>query len=85
MRTKGNSLNEGNRVVLFALIDAEQHESLRLIAFRQKRSISDLTREAIDRYIRDSTPTIASLPSVLHQDALETSEVRASVGQESKA
>jgi len=39
------------RVVLFAAIDREQHEALRYIAFRERRSIADVTREALEEYV----------------------------------
>jgi hypothetical protein len=39
-------------VTLFAAIEAKQHEALREIAFREKRSLADLVREALDVLIR---------------------------------
>jgi hypothetical protein len=39
-------------VTLFAAIEAKQHEALREIAFREKRSLADLVREALDALIR---------------------------------
>jgi hypothetical protein len=42
-------------VTLFATIEAEQHEALRTIAFNERRSIADVVREAIDKFVkRDS-------------------------------
>jgi len=41
----------GGRVVLFASIDRAQHEALRYIAYKEKRSIADVTREAISKYM----------------------------------
>jgi len=41
----------GGRVVLFASIDRAQHEALRYIAYKEKRSIADITREALNKYI----------------------------------
>lgn len=38
-------------ITLFAAIEAEQHEALRRIAFEERRSIADVTREAITEYI----------------------------------
>ena len=38
-------------VTLFAAIETHQHEGLRLIAFRQRRSIADVVREAIDEFL----------------------------------
>jgi hypothetical protein len=34
-------------VTLFATIEAKQHEALREIAFREKRSLADVVREAL--------------------------------------
>jgi hypothetical protein len=34
-------------VTLFAAIEAEQHEFLRTIAFKERRSLVDLVREAL--------------------------------------
>lgn len=42
---------QGKRSVLFAIIDESQHEALRYIAYKERRSIADVTREAIQRYI----------------------------------
>lgn len=39
------------RVVLFASVEPNQHEALRYIAFVEKRSIADVTREAIAQYV----------------------------------
>ena len=38
-------------VTLFAAIETKQHEALREIAFEERRSIADLVREAITRFI----------------------------------
>ncbi|GEM_PF-1348813 len=38
-------------VTLFAAIEAKQHEALREMAFKERRSIADLVREAIDALI----------------------------------
>ncbi len=34
-------------VTLFAAIEAEQHEFLRTVAFKERRSLADLVREAL--------------------------------------
>jgi hypothetical protein len=39
-------------VTLFAAIESEQHEALRSIAFAERKSIADVAREAIERYIK---------------------------------
>ncbi len=38
-------------VVLFAAIEAEQHEALRTIAFSERRSLADVVRQAIGEFI----------------------------------
>ena len=38
-------------VTLFAAVETRQHEGLRLIAFRERRSIADVVREAIDEFL----------------------------------
>ncbi len=38
-------------VTLFAAIETKQHQALREIAFEQRRSIADVVREAIGRYV----------------------------------
>ena len=42
-----------DRVILFAPIDREQHDALRYIAYKEKRSIADVTREALKRYLEE--------------------------------
>lgn len=43
---------EKKRIVLFARISEETHEALRYIAYREKRSIANITREAIDTFLQ---------------------------------
>lgn len=38
-------------VTLFAAIESTQHEALRELAFRERRSLADLVREALDAFI----------------------------------
>ncbi len=38
-------------VTLFAAIEQEQHEALRRLAFAQRRSIADVTRDALSEYL----------------------------------
>jgi hypothetical protein len=38
-------------VTLFAAIEASQHEALREIAFRERRSLADVVREALSDFI----------------------------------
>lgn len=42
-------------VTLFAAIEAEQHQALREIAFKERRSLADVVREALDTYVRSRT------------------------------
>lgn len=39
-------------VTLFAAIERQQHEVLRKLAFDQRRSLADVTRDALAEYIR---------------------------------
>ena len=39
------------RVVLYAAIGEPHHDALRYIAFKEKRSVADVTREAIEQYL----------------------------------
>jgi hypothetical protein len=39
-------------VTLFAAIEQEQHEALRRLAFEQRRSLADVTRDALTDYLR---------------------------------
>lgn len=38
-------------VTLFAAIEAKQHEALRAIAFREKRSLADVVRQALTEFL----------------------------------
>jgi len=38
-------------VTLFAAIETEQHQALREIAFKERRSIADVVRDAINQYV----------------------------------
>ena len=58
-------------VTLFASIEAEQHDTLRTIAFQEHRSIADIVRQAIDELIerrakpaRTTKPERMKVPSV---------------------
>ena len=44
-------------ITLFAAIEASQHEALRTIAFKERRSMADVVREALDQYIQVQTGT----------------------------
>ena len=39
-------------ITLFAAIEASQHEALRTIAFNERRSMADVVREALEKYIQ---------------------------------
>jgi hypothetical protein len=39
-------------VTLFAAIEAQQHEFLRTVAFKERRSLADLVREALSDFQR---------------------------------
>mgnify|MGYP001573390339 CR=1 FL=1 len=40
-------------VTLFAAIEASQHEALRYIAYKEKKSIAEIVREALEDYVKD--------------------------------
>lgn len=42
-------------VTLFAAVEARQHEALRELAFKEKRSLADLVREALGEFIQRRT------------------------------
>jgi hypothetical protein len=44
-------------ITLFAAIEASQHEALRTIAFKERRSMADVVREALDQFIQSQTGT----------------------------
>jgi hypothetical protein len=46
------------RVTLFAAILEDQYEGLRTVAFREKKSLAEVTREAIDIYLQTKHPQI---------------------------
>jgi len=66
----------GGKVVLFASIERAQHEALRYIAYREKRSMADVTRQALSKYIEEK---LVGYPiGDLEPSIVETSEVKAS-------
>lgn len=56
---QGNKLN--SPITLFAAIEEKQHEVLRRIAFKERRSIADVVREAIAQYIENREETKKSV------------------------
>jgi hypothetical protein len=47
-----NKENENrDRVTLFAAIGKEQYEAIRFIAYKEKKSLAEITRESLDDYI----------------------------------
>ena len=47
-------------VTLFAAIEAEQHEFLRTLAFRERRSLADVVREALTDFQRKKERKLAA-------------------------
>jgi hypothetical protein len=41
-----------DKAVLYTPIPREVHDALRTIAFKERRSIADVSREAIDEYLK---------------------------------
>jgi len=70
------SKKQNGRVVLFASIDRAQHEALRYIAYKEKRSIADITREALNNYIEEKSTRYQI--GDLEPSAVESLEVKAS-------
>ena len=48
----GREKKLGSPVTLFATIEQEQYQFLRTIAFKERRSLADVVREAIDLFIQ---------------------------------
>ena len=44
-------------VTLFAAIESEQHEALRLFAFRERRSMADVVRAALAEFLQRHVET----------------------------
>lgn len=42
-------------VTLFAAIEESQHEAIRYIAYKEKKSIAEIVREALDEYIKSAS------------------------------
>ena len=40
-------------VTLFAAIEESQHVALRYIAYKEKKSIAEIVREALENYLKD--------------------------------
>lgn len=56
MTTKKKKKLEGP-VTLFAAVEAKQHETLRTIAFRERRSLADVVRQALREFIEKHAKT----------------------------
>lgn len=68
--------SRSKRVVLFASISEAQHEALRYIAFKERRSIADVTREALEDYIERKSseyPLAVPEPTVTEKVKVATS------------
>ena len=46
-------------VTLFAAIEQEQHQALRQIAFTQRRSLADVTRTALEEFIKRQAAAVS--------------------------
>lgn len=68
----------GTRVVLFIGIEEAQHKALRFIAYKEKRSLADVGREAIDKYIKEKAKTYP-IPDYTVQAEAEQLSVTAEV------
>lgn len=44
-------------VTLFAAIEQKQHEALRQLAFEERRSLADVTRDALSEYLDHHLPS----------------------------
>ena len=53
MKTSLKNKNDENRdrVTLFAAIGKEQYEAIRFIAYKEKKSLAEITRESLNDYI----------------------------------
>lgn len=72
----------GKPVTLVVAIEAAQHDALRYIAYREKRSLAAIAREALDNYIKrklDQYPKGA-----LEFGSVETLKVEAATSSPSK-
>ena len=49
LKNKGDEKRD--RVTLFAAIDKEQYEAIRFIAYKEKKSLAEITRESLNDYI----------------------------------
>lgn len=65
-----------DKVVLFASIEKSQHDALRYIAYKEARSIADITREALAKYIEQKSTKYRVRD--LEPGAVEVLEVKAS-------
>ncbi len=44
-----------NPVTLFAAIEESQHEAIRYMAYKEKKSIAEVVREALDSHIKSTS------------------------------
>lgn len=66
----------GSRVVLFASIERAQHDALRYIAYKERRSIADVTRHALNNYIEQKSSEYGT--DRLQPSAVQILEAKAS-------
>ena len=64
---KKKNTNEKDNVTLFAAIPEKQYEGLRAVAFKEKKSLAQVTRDAIDGYLKRK---IKGYPASLESDAI---------------
>jgi len=53
--------------VLYTLIEGEQQQALRVLAFMRQSAMADLVREAIDQYLAANGPTAQDVESAVKQ------------------
>ncbi len=57
--------NRTGKVVLYALIDGEQHRALHVLGFMRQVPIAELVRTAIDEYLAAKGPTAADVEAMM--------------------
>ena len=69
-------------VTLVVAIEAAQHDALRYIAYREKRSLAAIAREALDNYIKQKLDQYPE--GALEFGTVETLKVEAATSSPSK-
>lgn len=52
IKKKVDGSKKESRVTLFVGIEKEQYEAIRFIAYKEKKSLAEITREALNDYIK---------------------------------